>query len=58
MAHKEFVKEHGATTATVLRMTEEYYGTGWIVVVDSWFGLVISAVTLMKKFLCKYVGQH
>ena len=26
MAHKEFVKEHGATTATVLRLTEEYYG--------------------------------
>ena len=51
MSKKEFVKEYGATTATVLHLTDEYYGTGQIVVADSWFGLVKSAIALMKKGL-------
>ena len=32
-------------------MTDEYHGTGQIVVADSWFGLVKSAIALMKKGL-------
>ena len=48
---KEFVKEYGATTATVLCLVDEYCETGRIVITNSWFGSVKSAIVLMKKGL-------
>ena len=51
MSKKEFVKEYVATAATVLCLTDEYYGTGRIVAANSWFGLVKSANALMQKEL-------
>ena len=51
MTKKEFVKEYGTTTATVLRLRDQYYGTGCIVATDSWFGSLKSAIALMKKEL-------
>jgi len=49
MQEKEFVPEYGATTATVLRLTKDFQGTGRTVIADSyWFGSVKSAAELMK----------
>lgn len=49
MATKEHVKELGATTATCLRLTESLKGSGRVVIADSWFGSVKSAVQLMNQ---------
>ena len=51
MSQKEWVKEYGATTATVLRLTQDLHSTGRIVVADSWFGSVKSAIALRKRGL-------
>ena len=48
MASKKYVGEYGATTATVLRLTQAYHGSGRIIVGDSWFGSVKTAVALSK----------
>ena len=48
MADKEHVDRVGATTATCLRLTEPWKGTGPIVVADSWFGSVKSAKELLQ----------
>lgn len=44
----EYHDEHGATTANVLRMTRPYHGTGRVVIADSWFGSVKSALALLR----------
>ena len=51
MKDKEHVTEYGATTATTLRLTDYWKNTGRIVVGDSWFGSVKTAVQLMHKGL-------
>ena len=51
MKDKPYVKEFGATTATTLRITEHYHGTGRIVIADSWFGSVKCAVQLYNRGL-------
>ena len=40
MSTKEFVKPFGATTATTIRLTQPYHGSGCRVIADSWFGSV------------------
>ena len=44
MAAKYYLKPFGATTATALRLTQPYHGTGKRVIADCWFGSVKSAV--------------
>ena len=51
MAEKEFVDEYGATTATTLRLAVAYHGTGRIIVANSWFGSLKTAIALMKHGL-------
>ena len=48
MKQEEFTDEHQATTATCLRLTQNWKHTGRVVIADSWFGSVTSAVQLMK----------
>lgn len=48
MAEKEHVNRVGATTATCLRLTEPWKGSGRIIVGDSWFGSVKSARELYQ----------
>ena len=48
MAEKEFADEYGATTATTLRLTAAYHGTGRIIVADSWFGSLKTVIALIK----------
>ena len=38
MSTKEFVKPFGATTATTIRLTQPYHGSGHRVIAGSWFG--------------------
>lgn len=49
MKDKRYTKELGATTATCLRLTEAYKGSGRIIMADSWFGSVKSVIALMKE---------
>ena len=51
MAAKEFVDEYGTTTATMLRLTAAYHGTGRIIVADAWFGSLKTAIALIKHGL-------
>ena len=46
---KEFVKEFGVTTATALRLSKPYWGTGRVVYQDSWFGSVKTCEELLKR---------
>ena len=48
MAEKEFADGYGAITATTLRLTAAYHGTGRIIVANSWFGSLKTALALMK----------
>ena len=48
MKEKEFTGLLGATAATCLRLTKAWKGTGRVVIGDSWFGSVKSAINLMK----------
>ena len=51
MADKEYVKEFGATAATVLRLTKHIHGSGRIVIGDSWFGSLKALVALKHRGL-------
>lgn len=51
MKNKKWQKDFGAGTATTLRLTEPWHGTGRIVVGDSWFGSVKTSVELHKRGL-------
>ena len=51
MCDKKFVKEFGATTATTLRLTEAYHGSGRRVIADSWFASVNCVKALMERGL-------
>ena len=53
---KEFAGELGVTTATTLRMSKPWWGTGRIFVGDSWFASVKTAIE-MKKRGCDFVGM-
>ncbi|XP_045778132.1 uncharacterized protein LOC123876048 [Maniola jurtina] len=48
MSAKKWQRELGAGTATTLRLTEPWHGSGRIVVGDSWFASVKTAVELSK----------
>ena len=50
MCDKKYVKEFGATTAT-LQLTEAYHGLGRRVIADSWFGSAKCAKALMERGL-------
>ena len=49
ISKKDFVKHYGARTATIIWLTQPYYGTGKWVVADSWFGSVKCALELMQR---------
>ena len=51
MALKEHVGKFGATCATTLRLTERLHGSGRIVIADSWFGSVKTAIALKDRGL-------
>lgn len=51
MCNKKWQRELGAGTATTLRLTEPWHGTGRIVVGDSWFGSVKTSTELRKRGL-------
>ncbi|XP_051167804.1 uncharacterized protein LOC127285709 [Leptopilina boulardi] len=51
MKDKLWQKEFGAGTATTLRLTQPWFGTGRIVVGDSWFASVKTAIELRKQGL-------
>lgn len=51
MQLKEHVHKYGATCATTLRLTAPYYGTGRVVLADSWFGSVKTAIALKERGL-------
>lgn len=51
MAEKRWHAEHGATTATTLRLTEPWFGSGRVVAGDSWFASVKTALQLRKHGL-------
>lgn len=51
MIKKKWQKELGAGTATTLRLTKPWHGSGRVVCGDSWFASVKTAVTLMKHGL-------
>ncbi|XP_069354527.1 piggyBac transposable element-derived protein 3-like [Maniola hyperantus] len=48
MSAKKWQRELGAGTATTLRLTEPWHGSGRVVVGDSWFASVKTAVELSK----------
>ncbi|KAJ3618142.1 hypothetical protein MTP99_006168 [Tenebrio molitor] len=51
MQQKEFQQEFGAGTATTLRMTRPWHGSGRIVIGDSWFASAKTAIQLHKRGL-------
>ena len=51
MSGKDHVWEYGATTATTLRLTQPYHGSGRCIIADSWFGSIKSASELMRQGL-------
>eukprot|EP00117_Sycon_ciliatum_P037715 scpid101596/ scgid3763/ len=51
MATKKWQKEFDAGTATTLRLTDTWHGSGRMVCGDSWFASVKTAVALMKHGL-------
>ena len=51
MSTKEFVKPFGARTATTIRLTQAYHGSGRRVIADSWFNSVKCASKLVKRVL-------
>jgi hypothetical protein len=48
---KKWNKEHGAATSTTLRLCETFFGSGRIVVADSWFGSFKTALLLRQRDL-------
>lgn len=55
MKDKKFQKDFGAGTATTLRLTETWHGSGRIVVGDSWFSSVKTSIELKKRGMF-YIG--
>lgn len=51
MQQKTWQREFGAGTATTLRLTRPWHGTGRIVIGDSWFASVKTATELQKRGL-------
>ena len=51
MKEKEHVSKYGATCATTLHLTTDFYGTGRIVIADSGFGSVKMATALKQSGL-------
>lgn len=51
MSQKKWQRELGAGTATTLRLTSSWHGTGRIVIGDSWFASVKTACELYKRGL-------
>ena len=51
ISQKAWVKELRATTSTVLRLTKDLHSSGRIVIADSWFWSVKSAMALRKHGL-------
>ena len=46
---KEFVNEYGHCTAVTLRMTKPYWGSGRVLIGDSFFGSFKAAVLLKQR---------
>ncbi|KAG8302911.1 hypothetical protein J6590_020665 [Homalodisca vitripennis] len=53
MKNKKWQKDFGAGTATTLRLTEPWHGTGRIVVGDSWFSSVKTSIQLKERGMVK-----
>ena len=51
MTSKDFVREYGATAATTIRLTQPYHGSNRVLIADSWFGSVKTAVQLLERGL-------
>ena len=51
MAYKEHRKPFGATTVTVIWLTQPHHSTRRRVIADSWFGSVKKAMELLKNGL-------
>jgi hypothetical protein len=49
MEKAEYCDQYGKSVALCLRMTKKFYGQGKVVIADSWFGSVVSAVALYLK---------
>lgn len=49
MAKAEYCDQYGKSVALCLRMTKKFFGTGKVIIADSWFGSVITAVALFLK---------
>jgi len=56
MSTKPHQKELGAGTGTLLRLTEPWYGSGRVVVGDSWFGSVKATDQLFERGL-HFIGM-
>ena len=48
---KYYSKERGASAATTMRLTENWFGTGRVVAGDSWFGSVKGLVAMLENGL-------
>jgi hypothetical protein len=48
MREKKYVELYPASIALTLRMTEPWFGTGRVVLADSWFGSAACAIALFK----------
>ena len=51
MSGKDHVREHSATTATTMYLTQPYHGSGRCIIADSCSGSVKSASKLMRQDL-------
>jgi hypothetical protein len=56
MSERDYSAALGAGTALLLRLTKEYSGTGRVVIADSAFASVKSAVELKKKHGLDFIG--
>lgn len=55
MKDKKWQKDFGAGTATALRLTEPWHGTGRVIIGDSWFSSVKTSIELKSRGLF-YIG--
>jgi hypothetical protein len=51
MAQKDLFSTYGATTSCTLRLTEKFWNTKRVIIGDSWFGSMRTALALMEKGL-------
>jgi len=49
MEKKPFCDKYGKSIALSLRMLVKYFGTGRVLIADSWFGSVACAIALLRK---------